>query len=202
MSHQSFYDESGNETVLLGTERFTAERCVNSHESNIANARQENREEFADRMAIPENRTRRNTLQNDRRAQNTGAQEIRETIDYIFSWLDDDADSAAIAKGHLIHLLKDRVPRSPRLLDNHPDPSLERCSNPQVMLAKYPECFGFFSSDGSIDVIRNCTNVEFDAESVKLVICCTHMCWDMQQPCSDTHGGPRHGSEFPKHLVY
>jgi len=141
---QTFYDKNNNEMVLLGAESFTAQRCVDNYERNIANARQQNREEHADRMAIPGNQTRVNTQQNDRRAQNTTTQEIRENIDYIHSWLDDDPDSAAITKGYLICLLKNRVPRSPRLLENHPDPSLERCSNPQVMLAKCPECLVFF----------------------------------------------------------
>jgi len=86
-------------------------------------------------------------------------------------------------------------------LENHPDPSLERYSNPQVMLAKYPECLGFFSGDGHIDVIHNCAKVQFDAESVKLTIYSTRMCWEMQQPYSDAHGGPQHGSEFPKYSV-
>jgi len=202
LSGQRFYDGSGNEIVLLGAERLTAQRCVNLYERNIANARLHAREEFADRMAIPENRTRQNTLQNDRRTQNTATQEIRETIDYICSWIDDDAESAAITKGCLILLLKDRVPCSPRLLENHPDPSLERHSNPHVMLAKYPECLGFLSSDGSVNVIENKTVVEFDAESVKLAICSIRMCWAMQQPHSEANGGPSHGNEFPKYSVY
>jgi len=198
---QSFYDGNGNPIVLLGTERDEAERCVNSCERNIANAQQQNREECADRMAIPENRTTRNTQQNERRTQNTTTQEIRENIDYIYSWLDDNPDSAAITKGYLIYLLKDRVPRSPRLLENHPDPSLERHSNPQVMLAKCPECLGFFSSDATVNVIENLTKVEFDAESVKLAICSIRMCWDMQKPYSEANGGPSHGNEFPKHSI-
>ena len=188
--------------VLHGTERCEAERCVNSHESNMAEARRVQREVAAGRNAIQENRDRTNALQNCRRAQNTTAQNIHETNDSIFACVDDHADLAAMVKGYLINLLKDRVPRTPRLLENYLDPSLERHSNPQVMLAKCPECFGFFSSDATVNVIDNTTGVEFNAESIMLAICCTRMCWDMQQPHSEADGGPSFGCKFPKHSVH